>query len=576
MLKHKIFTGMALAGALFLGSACNDEWDDHYQDKGVNSNLTILELIKSDSELENFCAVLDACGVSDSLLNQSRVYTLWAPVIDDRTRDSLIERISSGARDTVFTRFIGSHISNYMHIASGNMNNNAVRLLNEKVLRFNGSGAEYTFGGVPLRIAESNVRARNGVLHKIEKSVAYAINIWEYLSQDTRLDSLRKYLYYYDKRDFNEYLSTPGPIINGVQTYIDSVFVNSNKWFYSIGYLAAEDSLYNMFAITNNVWEKMVPFAESYYNFYRTPGMVEHYDSIQYHQARHNLIYPLVFNVNDQRPEYKDSIKSTFYDNKKFIRKTLISGVIDSVELSNGKVYIMDEFKYSPYDLWFDTIKVEGEVNYEPYVTSNHGKNCVAGEVQVMSVTMQNPNIKGKISGYGYGYAVRSGETAKPTMEYKIPGTLSGKYRIAVVVVPANITNSNLSADALKPSRIRVDLRMRDGNGAAKQIYSTNNGYELTSQNIYKSLVNDPTRIDTLYLYDTTDDKVNKNPTKRVPYIFDLGYCEQGIDIDDVQAQITLTSDLKGKTENTNFDRDLRIDCILLEPVIEESEEDNE
>lgn len=574
MLKHKIFTGIALAGALFLGSACNDEWDDHYQDKGVNSNLTILELIKSDKELANFCEVLDACGISDSLLNQSRVYTLWAPVIDERMKDSLIARVSEGARDTVLVRFVEAHISDYIHIASGKMNNNTVRLLNEKVVRFDGNGSDYTFGGVPLRMLESNVRARNGVLHKIDGSVAYAVSIWEYLSQDTRLDSLRKYLYSFDRREFNEYLSTEGPFVDGVQTYIDSVFVNSNEWYYKIGYIAREDSLYNMFAITNNAWNKMVPIAESYYNYYRTDDLKEYYDSLQCHTARTRLLSHTVFNVNDQRPEYKDSIKSTNYE--KFIRQELISGVIDSVELSNGKVYIMDEFKYSPFDLWLDTIRVQGETAAEDYVTSKHGQACVNSEVQQLYVTSQNPAIEGEISGLGYGYAAPASATSKPVMEYKIPMTLSGKYRIAVIVVPANITNAYMAAEDLKPSRIRVQLTMRNESNAVKQVYDTNNGYKATSQGVYSSLVNDPTRIDTIYLYDTDLDKKNKDITMRVPKVFEFSKCEYGIDIKDVKAQITLTSDLSGSRENATYERAMRIDCILLEPVYEESEENNE
>ena len=41
--KHRILTGIALAGALFLSSACTDEWDDHYSDQGVKSTVNTAE-----------------------------------------------------------------------------------------------------------------------------------------------------------------------------------------------------------------------------------------------------------------------------------------------------------------------------------------------------------------------------------------------------------------------------------------------------------------------------------------------------------------------------------------------------
>ena len=91
--KHKILTGIAMTAALFLSSACNDEWDNHYKDKGVNSNQTLLEVIKSDAELSEFYSIVQACGVSDSLLNASRVYTVWAPVNGAVNADSLLREM---------------------------------------------------------------------------------------------------------------------------------------------------------------------------------------------------------------------------------------------------------------------------------------------------------------------------------------------------------------------------------------------------------------------------------------------------------------------------------------------------
>ena len=36
-----------MVAALFLCSACNDEWDDHYKDKGINPDITLYDAIKA-------------------------------------------------------------------------------------------------------------------------------------------------------------------------------------------------------------------------------------------------------------------------------------------------------------------------------------------------------------------------------------------------------------------------------------------------------------------------------------------------------------------------------------------------
>ena len=574
MSKFRILTGIALASALFIGSACSDEWDNHYEDKGVNSNQTILEIINSDSELDNFRAVLDACGVTDSLLNQSRVYTLWAPVIDARMRDSLLSRVNDGARDTVLTRFIKSHMSDYMYAANGKLQNNRVRLLNDKVVRFDGSAGEYTFGGVPLRMMESNVRARNGVIHKIDGAAGYSVSVWEYLAQDSRLDSLRKYLYSFDRREFSEYASIAGPIVDGQQTYIDSVFVNSNIWFGRIGYIATEDSSYSMFALTNNVWEKWVPIASKSFNYYRALGEEEYYDSLQHQNARVALCSHLVFNQNDQTEELGDTIRSTQSSKLglygKFIREKLIDGVIDSVELSNGKVYIMDELTYSPYDLWLDTLKIDLWTNSNTAL-DNNGRYAILQDMYVMQ-NVQNPEIPGHLYLSDYLYAKAETSTSNPQLAYKMPGVLSGKYKVGVVVIPPHISNPNYPVDKIKPSKIMVQIKSRAKTGSGTTtLYNTENGYTVRF-NIGKGIVNDPTRIDTVYLHDVALDKTNKGDLAlREPAIIEFNRCETGIgDINDIKTEITLQSNLKAGDVAADWDRDLRIDCILLVPVLDE------
>lgn len=626
--KHKIFTGIALAGALFLSSACTDEWDDHYSDQGVNSNQTLLDVIKADSELSDFYAVVEACGVSDSLLNQSRVYTLWAPVNGTFNRDSLINKALYGARDTVLVRFVEAHIANYLHPANGAIEE-PVLLLNDKVVDFVGNTGDYKLNDIAMDAAESNVRLRNGILHKIARPVEYLPNIWEYLALEPGLDSLCKYLYSFNRREFNEYGSIQGPTVNGEVTYIDSAFINSNMWFSNFatqsrasggfGDVSDEDSSYVFFALTNDVWNEWVPKVDSYYRYSRLISTLDsmYLDSMRQMNARKALCNYLVYSEKTQKAAPAGKMIPTFtyfpgqFEDSRSLYKSpsgtnivrplfdeadLMRGVTKKVKLSNGTLYVKNEFTFSPYDLWLDAIKVEGEHETTDYLVSDVAS--MVSLVQQMDTIMRRAQVlqySEQDSAYVYvdsifaKYALSKGATmakggyleampvqaaSRPKMTVKLPGTLStGKYRIGVVVVPPYATNPYVAESQLKPSKIRAQLYARAGANGTKQLI-----YDTSAKKTWSGLQNDPTRLDTLYLYDVELDAQNgHDPSLRVPVAFTFDYCEAGLTTArDIQAELVLTCDLQKRNDDVNFERTLRIDCVFLEPIYEEDNADTE
>ena len=65
-LKHGMSMAVAILSALFINTACTEEWDDHYSDNGTNAAKTsILDKIREDKDLEDFCAVLDSMNIVD-------------------------------------------------------------------------------------------------------------------------------------------------------------------------------------------------------------------------------------------------------------------------------------------------------------------------------------------------------------------------------------------------------------------------------------------------------------------------------------------------------------------------------
>ena len=126
----------------------------------------------------NASAYLPVC--LDSLLNQPRVYTVWAPINSAVDKDALIEQIENGERETVFQQFVKYHISNFRHPANGTLENNSLLMLNGKYVAFVGDAENgYTYGG--REVVETNIHAKNGIIHKISTAVEYKPSVWEML-----------------------------------------------------------------------------------------------------------------------------------------------------------------------------------------------------------------------------------------------------------------------------------------------------------------------------------------------------------------------------------------------------------
>lgn len=614
MFKHKFLTGIALVGTLFLGSACTDEWDDHYKDNGVNNNgQTLYQMMKSDAELSEFCEVLEACGVVDSLLNSSRVYTVWAPVNGSFDKDNYLSMIQSGksGRNTVLIRFIEQHIANYLHTVAGAMEENAIRVLNDKVVDFVATTGGYTFSGSNISPVAFNLRASNGVLHKLEQEAVYRENIWEYIANDARIDSLANFLYSFNIRTFDENKSIEGPISpSGEVTYIDSVFNESNVWFglneygnrtvkgwadSGFGDISSEDSSYIFFAPVNEEWNRMVENTSKYYNYYiDAKADTFYYDSLRHMYARKAFCNYLVFSTDDQKYVENEGemlaayryTKSAFAPQKgnrfneirrSFKVSDLMANVVDTKELSNGSIHITEKLNYSPYDLWFDTIKIEGEIG-EGNGWVEYSTSTMDASINNVNAATQHDSIAGEISGERFLMATPAQAASRPQLTYKIPNTLSaGKYKIGIVVVPTHIGNNTLEIKentpaylkdslGIKPSKIRAQLKTRNDEGKSATIYDTNKG-----ATTYNGLQNDPTRIDTIYLYDLELDKKNEgNNALRETLKFGFDFCEYGLTAKETETELVLTSDLRNRNEDADWERRLLIDCILLIPVIDD------
>ena len=554
--KHKILAGAMLFGAMFLASSCDDSEGLKVTPEFPNADKTMFEVISSDAELTDFMAVLNACGAhcADSLFNKTRVYTLWAPVNGTFNKDSLIaEAAVDSTRDNVFERFVQAHIANHRKGANGKLEeDNKILLLNEKVAVFAGDHVNgYTFDG--QEISEPNILVKNGVLHKIAAPAEYKYNIWEYLRVDSRVDSVANFLYAFDETEFSESQSIIGPIKDGQQTYLDSVFVTKNKFLTSwngVGLLNSEDSVYTVYVPTNEVWEEMLQISDKHFNFNTkitnpTSMTAEMRDSMRHSYARLNLIKYMTYSKYEQKyVDSPDSVKPQWKggdrngERVEFHKDDLEKNVIFEKELSNGTFKVIDKSPYTMFDLWHDTIKLEAEdANMNIYIAGGTEYTHSASKTQI---NKDSAFLGVKISGNRY-YELSSDKAAS-TVRYKIPDLLSASYNVALIVVPKNIVNADIAPEDLKAHEMQIKITQATGSNT------------VTLAN-HKDVHNDPTRVDTIFL-------TEKDGSRSV---ITIPYCEYYKTNKETDYGVTLEVKSDGSTKT--YDRSIRLDAILFIPV---------
>ena len=586
--RHKILAGAMLFGFMFAGTSCQDN------EEGIKvtpetpyADKTLYEVIVNDPDLTDFVEVINACGAhcADSLFNHSRVYTVWAPVNGTFNKDSIInetvaDSTGNSNRDIVFRSFVEAHIANHLVAANGTLDEkNTVLLLNNKNAVFTGDHRNgYTFSGIALDPSCTNIRVWNGLLHKIVSPSEYKYSIWEYLKVAEGVDSVAQYLYSYNVTEFNEGQSISGPIVNGEQTFIDSVFTTSNVWldaWSGVGNINSEDSTYTVYVPTNELWEKMVKQAEAHFNYdlsfesLSEATKIER-DSLRRYYARlHNLKY-MTYSDNEQKHVTSpDSAMPAYRGSKRalFAKADLEENVIFSKELSNGTFKIVNAVPYKQTDLWHDTIFLEGE-NQAMW---NYPNNSVPTEVETLTAYKSQLNkdsmlLGAEVSGGAYFSYTKSSGAA--TAHFKIPKVLSAKYQVAIVIVPKNITNEFVKKEEMYPSRFDIVMRQNLGvvdpltGDAYIDLYTAK--YDRTASKD-KSLQTNPFKMDTLF-FTTDGEKAIIQPR------YSEFYDGEAKDYN-VTLQISSTTATNAeKRQGKNFDTSIRIDKILLIPVLDSEE----
>ena len=448
-------------------AACTDVWDEHYQsDPALNGSESLWELISNDPELDDFEALLQATGYAD-ILKQKRNYTVWAPVNLSDVLDMESLRTANDSLLTVYRKeIVENHIADYSQVAGGirdkedKKNYKRVVVLNGKSYHFEGQvGHEYSFAGQQLKA--SNIVATNGVLHKLDNGVLFAANIWEQMAKESSISAFYDFLNKDTKTEFNVNASVLGPIVDGKQTYLDSVFSVKNRWidWGGLGRLSVEDSTYTVYALTNDAWAEFYKKIRSYYIYPEVISKDELggdslrviSDSLVREMMCENLVFSNTINKKFFQGEC-DTLISTRH--RLFVNKesssreadSLHYGCLKELELSNGTLHIIDQVNYKPWTWGYDTIRVQGESLRDGENAAQGSSNASESFYAVSTYVPidRDHALYGQISGGGVTvfqprYDPAKDKAKQPKFHIYARDILSANYRISIVMVPPHL-----------------------------------------------------------------------------------------------------------------------------------------
>ena len=575
-----------LAAGMLTAVSCSDfdDYNKEVNDPVASASLTLWENIQHNAQLSDFAQLVKKAGFDDEL-NETHYYTVWAPL--NGTFDaSPFQGLESSA---LLKQFVMNHIADFRHSATGSLEER-VLMLNEKSYDFAGASS-YTFG--EKVVSEANLPSSNGLIHTLQGAVPFYPNLYEFVTEPSlaigkNIDSLRHYFLKYEQTYLDEEASVPGPIVDGMQTYVDSVMVTNNTlWGMLDARMTNEDSTYTVLMPTNDAWLKSYNKIKSYYNYAPTTNAQTFMggninstpatltidnaywqDSI----ASLYLVNNLFYSNNDIYNQWVEGTPSAWgSDTLRSTTRTKLSNPRDifrqvrqTVELSNGKAHIVDSLAMYPWETYAP----------ERDITPNGQTIARVATGSYTTHRVRILNNSREPEDFSYIHVIPSGGYARPELDMFLPGVLSTTYSFyCVFAYPFD--DPTVVDSTLLPNRVIFTLSYCNEKGELKEytfldeseenITSFQERFNLADNNTNRTTIrgfsnNPKLLVDTVYLGDFT---------------FPVCYAGLG---EDYRPNIKITSPFSVFNKNLTaaFTRDLRIAAIILKPKeLVEFEESN-
>lgn len=583
-----------MLAATLAATSCSD-FDDYNEvpaEASVEATQSLWEAINSRENLTEFAALVKKSGY-DKELSSSRFYTVWAPI--NGMIDSKWATLDSA---TLRFQFIENHIADYNHYISAPVNER-IRTVNEKSYTFAGTRDMATFGDIG--IFKSNIAGVNGVMHLLDGEAVYRPNLYEYLKGEKDNNTLAAYVMGYENEILDEKNSVLGPIIDGIQTYEDSVMVITNAYTERINALLSdEDSTYTMIIPTNEAWDEAYSKIKNTVNYgngtikstchymdnvtHRTVEVTAEVDAAYLSDslAKRYLTDHLVFsNTNNYNkwlmsgadPAKNDTLYST--RNKKFSSPLEVFAYQqgEPIKMSNGEGRIVSKLNYSPWE-WYKP--VSGSMNYAAYQNFSVPRNVTVRSLREDLSKIVNfsgadftmefiPNVN---------FTLFDGTlTSDRNVFFNLVGVRSASYRVYCIVVPPDadldhasyepdpemkqsLFNASLSYYNPTTGRISDHYFLRTSPDGTTKKPSASSATRVGETEGDYAFFNELGRIDAVYLGDFT---------------FPASYYNiQSNDVSKDQVccpTLTITAPRQSRDARENYTRALRISGIVLIPT---------
>jgi uncharacterized surface protein with fasciclin (FAS1) repeats len=536
------FATLALMTLALASCSDFDDYNKAYTGETSSSKLTLWENISQNSTLKNFTALVKKAGFDDEL-QSSHFYTVWAPADGTFNYDSIAALDSA----TIMDRFIKCHVANYSYNVSGALENEKVHTLNGKMFYFNGSSDHLSYDDKSL--TQVNQACVNGIYNVINGAAEFHPNIYEYLYTVQNADSMLAYCKHYEVSYLDERNSIVGPIVNGRQTYIDSVFVTTNTLFSRIrAYVSKEDSNYTLMVPTTNAWTVAYNMIKPYFKYINktqspdlggitattktcTINSKLYIDSLTKKSIMQNLA--INNNLGPNRWVFNpDTVNTdtivTTTGQKLSGANNLLSHTLSNTKMSNGYVRVLDSIAVHPWDSWCYDITVPATYSaYRPKV-----KSATISTVRLNELELDT--TKGH-SLYSYADVIPASSSSNPEVDFYLPNVMSTAYNIYCVFVPANVRLG--STAVAKPNKVKFTLNYCDARGSMQK-------------KDFGTKYNDATKIDTMLVGQ-----------------FTFPVCYYGLGKYYPNFSVTSNMFTLFGTDKYKYDNELRIAAVLLKPV---------
>lgn len=604
-----ITIGVVLTAAGLLAASCTD-YSDYNEVKGdpaVSGNLTLWENIRQNAQLSDFASLVQKAGFDDEL-SQSHYYTVWAPLNGTFDASACMQLDDA----SLLRQFVLNHIADFGHHATGQVNER-VRMLNGKSYSFVGSGT-YTFD--ERVVSQPNQPSSNGVMHVMDGAAVYLPNLYDFVtdsmvSAGKGIDSLRSYFKRYEQTYLDENASVVGPIVNGVQTYIDSVMVTYNTLTRAMrASIEQEDSLYTFLMPSNTAWVKAYERIKPCFNYIasttsqafveqagstvisNTPAtfVVEDPSYLQDSVAKAYLVRNLVFSHNDGYNRWlqgqptlqgADTLRSTMRSKFSNPADVLSDAYLhEQLQMSNGVARIVDSLAFYPWESFAYGRSFGARAYLARVATGNTHYTSV-------NLTGMSEYEFARDGSLRYVWAEPNGGYSKPEVDIYLPDLVSTTYDFYCVFVPEAFDNPKADGEYL-PNRVMFSLSYCDADGRLRSVdfldeRDENKAACLDYLNRVKEekgttgvVADNASNRTTLFGFSNNPDRVDTVYIGR--FTFPVSYLGLGSENNMICPNIKITSPFSvfNNTFMAAFSRDLRVAAILAKPVeLVEYEESN-